>query len=55
MAASTRQGQLGLEQDEQAAWTGLWKLEMNSGPGRDSGKTRRHCIKLPQTPFPHLL
>lgn len=55
MAASAGQGQLGVEQDEQAAWTGLWSLEMNSGAGRDSGKTRRHCIKLPQTPLPHLL
>lgn len=53
-AASRRQGQLGMEWDEQAAWTGLSSLEMNSGAGRDSGKTRRHCIKLPQTSFPHL-
>lgn len=53
--ASTRQGQLGMEWDKQAARTGLWSLEMNSAAGRDSGKTRRHCIKMPQTSFPHLL
>lgn len=55
MVASSRQGQLGIECDKQAARTGLWNLEMNSGAGRDSGKTRRHSIKVPQTSFPHLL